>query len=901
MRGRGVLAAGVSALLLPLLLNAIARAGTDTGAPGIVVTSPSPSGFTSYGGIRLQSIGATAAGSTFDEWLGVGDLTPNTNRVETNFNPASFLLNGNSGNTATDCTGTYNVGTAASPARNGLTLTWDATANTLTSRLVTPTLDCTTLFRNVAQELANAKGWTLARAQTALTDVNALRVLADDRQSGSVVTMTGGSVDGTAALGTFDPGAGATNSWLATDYDFDSPDGFTVTGNLNLGGSFGTCESTCALEIKFGHFTPPNRPPVVDQHAPDATGSHGSALTTGGSFTDPDGDPLLITGSGVGDVTDNHDGTWSWLYVPQDDGSDSVSVTASDGKGGTATDTFTWTAVNSPPVVDQHAADATGGHHDTLTTQGSFTDPDGDALVITGSGPGDVKDNQDGTWSWSYHPLHDGGGPVTVTASDGFGGSVTDSFTWTAGDAPPVVLEHAADAIGGHNDTLTTHGSFSDPDGDPLSISGSGVGDVTANDDGTWSWSYTPSGDGSGSVMVTASDGMGGSTTDSFAWVADDHAPEVTQAAPDVSGHDGDTLTASGSFTDPDGDTLSISASGDGTVTPHPDGTWSWSYSPSRDGSGSVTVSASDGYGGIGTDTFTWTASNASPVVGDAAPDVSGDEGDTLTATGSFTDPDGDPMSIGRTGAGHVTDHHDGTWSWSFTPNDDGDGSVKVTASDGFGGTVTDTFMWSSANVAPSIVSLVPDATKVLSGADVTWTAVATDPGTADTFTWWFDGGGGFAGGLRTTYTRSYDDCGTYALHARIEDDDGGSDQATSDATVTVVRAAALSPVDPSGSTEVNTGQVLPVKVFVGCGGFQSDLQPAIDLVFRGESYAAETASSADRPGVMRANQGQYQYNLRVPRSLGGVDLAKGDLVTVRVRPFGPDGGALRIVLLIKK
>jgi Bacterial Ig domain len=899
MRGRGVLATALSALLLPLLMNAIAHAGTDTGVPGIVVTSPSPSGFTSYGGIRLQAIGVT--GPTFDEWLGVGDLTPTTNRVETNFNPASFLLNGNSGNTAVDCTGNYGVGTTASPVRNALTLTWDATANTLTSRFVTPTLDCTTLFRNFAQELANAKGWTLARAQTALTDVNALRILADDRQSGTVLTMTGGSIDGATALGTFDPGAGASNTWLATDYDFDSPNGFTVSGNLNLGGAFGTCEATCALELKFGHFTPPNRPPVVDRHASDATGAHGSALATGGSFTDPDGDPLLITGTGAGDVTDNHDGTWSWLYVPQDDGSDAVSVTASDGKGGTATDTFTWTAVDTPPVVDQHAADATGGHHDTLTTHGSFTDPDGDPLSISGSGAGDVTDNEDGTWSWTYHPSGDGSGTVTVTASDGFGGSTTDSFTWTAGNAPPVVLESAADADGGHNDTLTTHGSFTDPDGDPLSISGSGAGDVTDHEDGTWSWSYDPSGDGSGSVTVTASDGNGGSTSDSFDWVADDHAPEVSQAATDVTGHDGDTLTMHGAFHDPDGDPLAISGSGAGTVTGHSDGTWTWRFVPSQDGTASVTVTASDGYGGTATDTFTWTAANASPTVAHAAADATGNEGDTLTASGSFTDPDGDPISISGSGAGHVADHHDGTWSWSFTPNDDGNGSVEVTASDGFGGTVTDTFTWSSANVAPSIVSLVPDATKVLSGADVTWTAVATDPGAADTFTWWFDGGGGFAGGLRTTYTRSYDDCGTYALHARIEDDDGGSAQATSDATVTVVRAAALSPVDPSGTTAVNIGQVLPVKVFVGCGGFQGDLQPSIDLLFHGESYEAETTSSADRAGVMRANQGQYQYNLRVPRSLGGVDLVKGDLVTVRVRPFGPDGGALRIVLQIRK
>src|SRR5262249_27158288 len=238
-----------------------------------------------------QAIGAT--GPTFDEYLGVGDLTPAANRVETNFNPSSFLLNGNSGLTSNDCSGNYAVGTTSAPTANTLTLTWNATADTLTSRVVSATLDCTTLFRNVAQELANAKGWTLARAQTALTDVNALRILADDRQSGTVVRMTNGVVDGTAPLGTFDPGAGASNTWLATDYDFDAPSGFTVSGSLNLGGTFGTCETTCALEVKFGHFTPPNRPPVVDQHAADATGDHGTQLTTHGSFTDPDGDPLV--------------------------------------------------------------------------------------------------------------------------------------------------------------------------------------------------------------------------------------------------------------------------------------------------------------------------------------------------------------------------------------------------------------------------------------------------------------------------------------------------------------------------------------------------------------------------------------------------------------------------------
>jgi Bacterial Ig domain/PKD domain len=633
MRGRGVLAT-LLALAVSIGVAAVARAGTDTGAPGIVVTSPSPSGFVSYGGVRLQAIGAT--GPTLDEWLGVADLTPSTNRVEMNFSPASFISNGNSGSTAGDCIGNYAVGTLAAPGRNDLTFTWDAAAGTLTSRLVTTTLDCTVVFRNFAAELATAKGWTLSRAQSSLADVNAVRILADDRQTGSSVTMTGGTVDGTS-IGSFDPGAGASNSWLASDYDFDSPNGFTLGGRLNLGGTFASCESTCALEIKLGHFTPPNRSPVVSDHAADAAGHRGDTLATHGSFTDPDGDPLSITGSGSGQVNDHGDGTWGWRYVPSEDGGDAVTVTASDGHGGTATDTFAWSVTDIPPEVDEHAAGAAGSEGDTLTTQGSFTDADGDPLTITGSGAGSVADHGDGTWSWQHIPGDDGSGPVTVTATDGLGGTATDSFTWSAG------------------------------------------------------------------------------------------------------------------------------------------------------------------------------------------------------------------------------------------------------------------------NVPPTIVSLTPSATTVLAGATVTWTAVATDPGAADTFAWSFDGGAPVAGGLTTTFTTTYDTCGTYALDATVADDDGGSDHAVSDASVSVVGAQALAPVE-DGARVVQKGQVVPVKVAVGCGdGVRADLHPTIELGFGGETYPASPVSAADTPGVMRWTEDAYLYNLRVPRSLGGVELAKGDRIEVLVRPFGPSGGAITIELEIRK
>ncbi|MDP9300981.1 MAG: PKD domain-containing protein [Actinomycetota bacterium] len=547
MKGRALVAA-TTVIALTTVVAGVANAGTDVGAPGIQVSTPSPAAFTSYGGIRLRAIGSLA--NTADEYLGVADLAPAANRIESNFTVPRFVTNMNSGSASGDCIGNYEVGTLATPAANQITLAWDQTAGILTSRLVNQSLDCTLVFRNFAQELANAEGWTLARAQSAVGDINALRVMIDGRQTGSGIVLRGVTVDGTVPLGPFNPGSGSRQDWLGSGYDFDAPNGFNVSGSLDLGGSFATCEDTCALEIKFGHVPPLNRAPVVQDHAPDVTGLEGDTLATDGSFTDPDG---------------------------------------------------------------------------------------GDALTISGAG------------------------------------------------------------------------------------------------------------------------------------------------------------------------------------------------------------------------------------------------------------------------TGSVTDHGDGRWSWRHVPPDDGNGTVTVTASDGNGGTATDVFSWRADNVPPTIVSLTPSTTTALAGSDVTWTATATDPGTADTFIWSFDGGAGSAGGLTTTYTRSYASCGTYALDARVADDDGGSDSATSHATVSVGEGVVLPPLG-SGKDLVQTGQVVPVKVRIGCGGaFWGGLAPAITLVHGDETYPAASVAAVDQPGVMRELDGMYLYNLRIPSSVGSHDLVKGDEVTIRVEPLGPAGGALDVVVQIRK
>ena len=547
MTRRALVAMIAVAALSPVVAGA-AHAGTDVGAAGIQVTTPSPASFTGYGGIRFQTIGSTS--NTGDEYLGVADLGVTGNRIEANFTVPRFLANGNAGSASGDCRGIFAVGTVANPAANGFTMTWDRTAGTLTSTFVNPSLNCTLVFGNFAQELANANTWTLAQARAALDGVDSLRLAMDDRQTGTKMLLSGATVDSGVSLGSFNPGAGSSKDWLGSGYDFDSPNGFSISGSLDLGGSFATCIDTCTLQITFGHVTPPNRPPVVQEHGANVTGNEGSPLVSHGSFTDPDGDALTISGSGVGTLTDHGDGRWSWRRVPPDDGNGSVTVTASDGNGGTATDVFSWRAVNVPPTI----------------------------------------------------------------------------------------------------------------------------------------------------------------------------------------------------------------------------------------------------------------------------------------------------------------------------------------------------------------VSLTPSTTTALAGSDVTWTATATDPGTADTFTWWFDGGAGSAGGLTTTYTRSYASCGTYALEAKVADDDGGSDSATSRATVSVGDGAVLPPLGSGGKDLVQTGQVVPVKVRIGCdGAFWGGLAPTIAMVHGDETYPAVSVSAADEPGVMRELDGMYLYNLRIPSSIGSHDLVRGDELTIRVEPFGSAGGALDVVVQIRK
>jgi uncharacterized protein len=285
------------------------------------------------------------------------------------------------------------------------------------------------------------------------------------------------------------------------------------------------------------------------------------------------------------------------------------------------------------------------------------------------------------------------------------------------------------------------------------------------------------------------------------------------------------------------------------------------------------------------------------------------DEGSTVTLGASGSDPEGGALTYAWDLDGDGTFETPGQ-SVPFTP-DDGPSSpvVRVQVTDDAGLASTAQVTVPVANVPPTVTALGGSPVNGLVGQDVTFTGTATDPSTADAtagFAWAVDSGAGYGAFGPNGLGVSFSSCGTHTVDAKARDKDGGVSSPFTSTPVHVYDAALLAPLTAGAYNLVNRGQVVPVKLTIGCGGFLGGLRPEISIrsgdydpsVDPGDpSYVVpDTSSSADTSGVMRENGQQYQYNLGVP-SNGST----GQLYTVLIRPFGGSAPTLYAVLKIRR
>ncbi|TFI57832.1 tandem-95 repeat protein, partial [Sphingomonas parva] len=430
---------------------------------------------------------------------------------------------------------------------------------------------------------------------------------------------------------------------------------------------------------------PVNDRPTLVAALVDVAGDEDVAIDVAlpaGAFADVDGDALTLSARLAGGAS-----LPAWLVfvagrftgTPPADfhGALDIEVTASDGTLSVA-DVFRLTIrpVNDAPVTLVPLADAVSEEDraiDLVVPAGTFTDVDGDALILSATLAGGAALPTwlafDGTRFTGTPPADFNGAlDVVVTASDGsLSASSTFRLTITAVNDAPVTAALLPDRRALEDlpiDIPLPAGSFSDVDGDSLvlaaTLADGGALPGWLSFDGT-RFTGTPPANFNGAldIRVTASDGAL-SASDVFRLTIDpvNDRPTLQAALADAQGPEDvavDVLVPIASFHDVDGDALTLSARlADGRALPawlSFDGARFTGTPPANfNGFLDIEVLASDGALTVG-DLFrlTITPVNDPPVVVAPLADAVAAEDraiDIAVPIGTFADADGDALTL---------------------------------------------------------------------------------------------------------------------------------------------------------------------------------------------------------------------------------------------------------------
>ncbi|MFB6296586.1 MAG: right-handed parallel beta-helix repeat-containing protein, partial [Halobacteriales archaeon] len=345
---------------------------------------------------------------------------------------------------------------------------------------VTPTLNGTveTVVEATSEETDTNRTDNLVRLSTNVTDAGNLPPDAGFRFAPAAPT-TGESVTFDASVSRDADGSAARYEW---DFDGDGnadATGETVTRSFDAagrhpvvltvtddGGATGVTLRSVVVSLS-DNVTAPNQPPAVDA-GPDTAIKEGGTFTRSGSITDPDSanwTGSVTYGDGTGPVPLSIDGTsFALNHSYPDDGDYRITVTVDDGEA-TGTDAVNVSVANVAPNLSV-STDAPVEPGAALTLTATVADPGRDAHNVTVDwGDGNTTSlrieagNTTGTARHAY--ATNGTYDVSVSVTDGDGGSDTAATTVAVENVSPSVTATPVDIAEGENATVTAE--FTDP------------------------------------------------------------------------------------------------------------------------------------------------------------------------------------------------------------------------------------------------------------------------------------------------------------------------------------------------------------------------------------------------------------------------------------------------------
>ncbi len=308
--------------------------------------------------------------------------------------------------------------------------------------------------------------------------------------------------------------------------------------------------------------------------------------------------------------------------------------------------------------------------------------------------------------------------------------------------------------------------------------------------------------------------------------------PPTVNALSNATINEGDTYTASGSFSDPDSTSWTATVDyGDGTgrhALTLSGMNFALIHTYTTAGTYTTTVRVTDNQGATGLQTTTVTV-NAPPVINSFSGGTI-NEGDTYTSNGSFTDSDSTSwtatVDYGDGGGAHSLTLSGTNFSLSHLYKDNGTYTVTVSVTDNQGATGTGTATITVNNVVPTVGTITAPSSPVLVNTAITASANFTDPGVLDTHnntgTYWNWGDGSSTttgtvtesnGSGSVSNNHTYTATGVYTITLTVTDKDGGVGTSTPFQYVAVYDsstsfAGGRSFDNPSSASPNTTGKV---------------------------------------------------------------------------------------------
>ncbi len=371
--------------------------------------------------------------------------------------------------------------------------------------------------------------------------------------------------------------------------------------------------------------------------------------------------------------------------------------------------------LRDPGAVTNQASQTINGTIDFADKGETITLKDGNTVI------GTVTADEVGQWSKTFTLNGEGTHDITASATDGAGNTGTASATYVLDTTSPLLTAGLADDTGSSATDMITN--------DPL-LAGTGITDseitvsvdgqerdFEAFVDGAGKWQLNPAilTDGAHSIVVTETDPLGNTATQSLSFTLDTTAPVVTAAL---------KTNTSGSATTHDTTDDTLVGTGDANAvvefiidgvtsskTVTADSTGAWSFAPTGLALGAHTIEAveTDLAGNTGNASVSFTLESATPPVTVAlVSDTGASATDGVTSDDSLSGK-ADPNSVmtltidGKAVAATITANSSGIWTYTPTGLADRSHTVDVSGTNDAGGTGTASLSFTLETQAPPI------------------------------------------------------------------------------------------------------------------------------------------------------------------------------------------------------